>query len=45
MLRAKFEDCAGRTLPGPRAARLLTLLQSLEQVGDIRIVTSQMAVV
>lgn len=45
MLRAKFEDCAGRTLPGSRAAQLFTLLQSLEQVADIRIVTSQTAVV
>ncbi len=45
MLQAKFEDCAARTLPPAQAARLFALLQSLEQVADIRIVTSQTAVV
>jgi len=43
MLRAKFMDCAKRTLTDPAAGELFTLLQSLETLDSIRTLTAKTA--
>ena len=44
-IRAKFRDNAGlsRTVPMPRAERALRLLEGLEEVGDVRDITTLLA--
>jgi hypothetical protein len=41
-LAAKFLVCAARALPAPDANRLLTRLQDLEVVDDVRTITNFM---
>jgi len=45
MLRAKFEDCATRTLTAERAREVFDLLQSLESLPRIRTLTERTAAV
>ncbi len=43
LMKEKFDDCAGRTLPADRVAEIYAVIQRFEKISDVRELTSLLA--